>query len=42
MQRVIMKAVLGVVLLVGLSLGTVWGADLKVMQTQQAKEMMHE
>ena len=39
MQRVIMKAVLGVVLLVGLSLGTVWGADLKVMQTQQAKEM---
>jgi YtkA-like len=39
MQRVIMRAVLGVVLLTGLALGTVWGADLKVIQTQKAKDM---
>ena len=39
MQRVIMRAVLGVVVLAGLSLGTVWGADLKAIQTQKAKDM---
>jgi hypothetical protein len=39
MQRVIMRAVLGLVVLAGLSLGTVWGADLKTIQTQKAKDM---
>ena len=39
MQRVMMGVVLGVVLLTGLSLRTVWGADLKVMQTQKTKDM---
>jgi hypothetical protein len=39
MQRVIMRAVLGVVLLAGLYLETVWGADLKAIQTQKAKDM---
>jgi len=39
MQRVIMRAVLGVVVLAGLSLGTVWGAELKAIQTQKAKDM---
>ena len=40
MQRVIMRAVLGVVLLTGLPVALVWGADLKVIQTQKAKDMM--
>ena len=39
MQRVIMRAVLGVVLLTGLSVALVWGAELKVIQTQKAKDM---
>jgi hypothetical protein len=39
MQRVLMGIVLGIVLLVGLHLGTVWGADLKAIQTQKAKDM---
>ena len=39
MQRMIVGVVLGVVLLVGLPLGTVWGADLKVIQTQKTKDM---
>ena len=39
MQRVIMRTMLSMVLLAGLSLGTVWGADLKVIQTQKAKDM---
>jgi len=38
MKRMRMGVVLGVVLLTGL-LATVWGADLKVMQTQKAKDM---
>jgi YtkA-like len=39
MQRVIMRAVLGVILLTGLPVALVWGADLKVIQTQKAKDM---
>jgi hypothetical protein len=39
MQRVIMRAVLGVVLLTGLPVALVWGADLKAIQTQKAKDM---
>ncbi len=39
MQRVIMRAVLGVVLLTGLPVALVWGAELKVIQTQKAKDM---
>jgi YtkA-like protein len=39
MQHVIMRTMLSMVLLAALSLGTVWGADLKTMQTQKAKEM---
>ena len=39
MQHVIMRTMLSMVLLVGLSLGTVWGADLKAIQTQKAKDM---
>jgi hypothetical protein len=39
MQHVIMRTILSMVLLAGLSLGTVWGADLKVIQTQKAKDM---
>ena len=40
MQRVIVRTVLGVVLLTGLPIALVWGADLKVIQTQKAKDMM--
>ena len=39
MQHVIMRAVLGVGLLMGLPIALVWGADLKVIQTQKAKDM---
>ena len=39
MQRVIMRAVLGVVLLTGLPVALVWGAELKAIQTQKAKDM---
>ncbi len=39
MQRVLMGVVLGVVLLTGLALRTVWGADLKAIQTQKTKDM---
>jgi hypothetical protein len=39
MKRLVMDVVLGVVLLTGLTLGTVWGADLKVIQTHKAKDM---
>ena len=39
MKRVIMGVVLGMVLLAGLPLGTVWGADLKAIQTQKTKDM---
>ena len=39
MPHVIMRTILSMVLLAGLSLGTVWGADLKVIQTQKAKDM---
>ena len=39
MQHAIMRAVLGMVLLTGLPVALVWGADLKVIQTQQAKDM---
>jgi hypothetical protein len=39
MQRAIMSAMLGVVLLMGLPVALVWGADLKVIQTQKAKDM---
>ena len=38
MKRVRIGVVLGVLLLTGL-LAIVWGADLKVMQTQKAKDM---
>jgi len=40
MKRVIGSVVLGVVLLAGLPLGTVWGADLKVVQTQKTKDIV--
>ena len=40
MKRVIMGVVLGMVLLAGLPLGTVWGADLKAVQTQKTKDMV--
>ena len=40
MKRVIVGVVLGVVLLAGLPLGTVWGADLKVIQTHKTKDMV--
>ena len=40
MKRVIGSIVLGVVLLAGLPLGTVWGADLKVVQTQKTKDIV--
>ena len=40
MQRMIVGVMLGVVLLVSLSLGTVWGADLKVIKTQKTKDMV--
>ena len=39
MQRVIMRAVLGVVLLTGLPVALLWGAELKVIQTQKAQDM---
>ena len=38
MQRVMVRAMLGMAMLVALSLGTAWGADLKVIQTQKAKD----
>ena len=40
MKRVIVGVVLGVVLLAGPPLGTVWGADLKVIQTHKTKDMV--
>ena len=40
MQRVLMGMVLGVLLLTGLHLEAVWGADLKVIQTHKSKEMI--
>jgi hypothetical protein len=39
MQRIIMRAVLGVVLLTGLPVALVWGAELKAIQTQKTKDM---
>ena len=39
MQRLIMRAVLGMVLLTSLPVALVWGADLKVIQTQKAKDL---
>src|SRR5215510_13245556 len=39
MQRLILRAVLGMVLVIGLPIALVWGADLKVIQTQKAKDM---
>jgi YtkA-like len=40
MKRMIGSVVLGVVLVAGLPLGTVWGADLKVVQTQKTKDLV--
>jgi hypothetical protein len=40
MKRMIGSVVLGVVLLAGLPLGTIWGADLKVVQTQKTKDIV--
>jgi YtkA-like len=40
MQRMIVRVVLGVVLFAGLSLGSVWGAELKVIQTQKVKDVV--
>ena len=40
MKRVIGSVVLGVVLLAGLPLGAVWGADLKAIQTQKTKDIV--
>jgi len=38
MKRMLVGVVLGMVLLAALPLGTAWGADLKVIQTQKAKD----
>ena len=38
MQRVIVGVVLSVVLLAGLPLGTLWGADLKAIQTHKTRD----
>ena len=40
MKRFIVGVVCGVVLFTGLPLGTVWGADLKVIQTHKTKGMV--
>ena len=40
MKRLNVGVVLGVVLLAGLPLGTVWGADLKVIQTHKTKDVV--
>jgi hypothetical protein len=40
MKRRIMSVVLGVVLLAGLPLGSSWGAELKVIQTQKTKDLV--
>jgi hypothetical protein len=39
MKRVLVSVVLGMVLVAGLRLGSVWGADLKAIQTQKAKDL---
>jgi hypothetical protein len=39
MQRVIVGVVLGVILLAGLPLRTLWGADLKAIQTHKTRDM---
>jgi len=39
MQRLILRAVLGMVLLIGLPVALLWGADLQVIQAQKAKDM---
>src|ERR687883_655303 len=40
MQRIIMGMVLGMILLASVPLGTVWGADLKAIQTHKTKDMV--
>jgi hypothetical protein len=40
MKRRIVGVTLGIVLLAGLPLGTVWGADLKVIQTHKTKDIV--
>ena len=40
MQRIIMGMVLGMVLLAGVPLETVWGADLKAIQTHKSKDLV--
>ncbi len=40
MKRGIVGVVLSVVLLAGLPLGTVWGADMKVIQTHKTRDMV--
>ncbi len=39
MKRLTVGIVLGVMLLAGPPLGTVWGADLQVIQTHKSKDM---
>ena len=39
MQRVMLGVVLGVVLLVGLPVALVWGADLKAIQSKKTRDM---
>jgi hypothetical protein len=39
MKRIVMRTVLSMVLLTGLPVALVWGADLKAIQTQKAKDM---
>ena len=40
MKRVIVGVVLGVILLAGLPLRTLWGADLKAIQTHKTRDMV--
>ncbi len=40
MQRIMVRTVLGSVVLAGLSLGTVWSTDLKMIQSQKAQELV--
>ena len=39
MKRVVVSMVLGMVLVAGLHVGSVWGAELKALQTQKAKDL---
>ena len=39
MKRIVVSMVLGIAFVAGLRLGSIWGAELKVIQTQKTKDL---